>query len=136
MEQLFEAGSPLACRLAGLGPFSSGAEMIAAARREIGEMSEADKIATLNAHPRIGGDATLMSQRSRREQGTEAVPELEALNDSYEGRFGFRFVVFVDGRPRSAIAEAMRERLGRSREEEMAEGLDAIVRIAVARLAP
>jgi 2-oxo-4-hydroxy-4-carboxy--5-ureidoimidazoline (OHCU) decarboxylase len=134
MDDLFEAGSPLARRLAELGQFESGAELIAAARREVGAMSESDKIATLNAHPRIGADPAAMSQRSRREQGAQAAPDLGPLNDAYEARFGFRFVVFVDGRPRSAIVEVLRRRMDRSREEEMAEGLEAIVRIAEARL--
>jgi 2-oxo-4-hydroxy-4-carboxy--5-ureidoimidazoline (OHCU) decarboxylase len=62
------------------------------------------------------------------------VPELGPLNDAYEARFGFRFVVFVDGRQRSAIVGVLRRRMERSREEEMAEGLEAIVRIAEARL--
>jgi 2-oxo-4-hydroxy-4-carboxy--5-ureidoimidazoline (OHCU) decarboxylase len=74
-----------------------------------------------------------MSDRSRREQGAEAVPKLGPLNDAYEARFGFRFVVFVDGRPRSAIVDVLRRRMKRSREEEMAEGLESILRIAEAR---
>ncbi len=57
------------------------------------------------------------------------------MNREYEKRFGFRFVVFVNGRPKSEIVKVMSHRLRRSREEEMAEGLRAIVDIAEARLA-
>ena len=56
--------------------------------------------------------------------------ELERLNDEYERRFGFRFVVFVNRRPRSAIVEVLRQRLSNSREVELATGLEAIVAIA------
>lgn len=97
-------------------------------------MSVEEKVATLNAHPRIGADPAAMSRRSRLEQGDAVVPELERLNDEYEGRFGFRFVVFVDHRPRSEIVEVLRGRLEGSHEDEMAAGLDAIVLIARDRL--
>jgi len=56
--------------------------------------------------------------------------ELARLNDEYERRFGFRFVVFVDGRSRAQILEVLRERIGRDRDEEMREGLAAIIAIA------
>jgi 2-oxo-4-hydroxy-4-carboxy--5-ureidoimidazoline (OHCU) decarboxylase len=71
-----------------------------------------------------------MSARSRAEQGTEVVPELERLNQEYESRFGFRFVVFVNRRPRSEIVQVLERRLRRSRAEEMETGLREIVDIA------
>jgi 2-oxo-4-hydroxy-4-carboxy--5-ureidoimidazoline (OHCU) decarboxylase len=126
---LFEASSPLARRVA-----AAGGDPIAAARAALPELTEAEKVATLDAHPRIGAPAAGMSDRSRREQGSEADPavlaELERLNSEYEAKFGFRFVVFVDGRSRSQVLEVLTLRLGRSREEEMREGLEAIIAIA------
>jgi 2-oxo-4-hydroxy-4-carboxy--5-ureidoimidazoline (OHCU) decarboxylase len=89
----------------------------------------------LDAHPAIGGKPT--SARSTREQGTDDDPavlsELAELNHTYEERFGFRFVVFVDGRPRRAIVPILRERLERTRDEELATGVDELVQIAVSR---
>ena len=56
-----------------------------------------------------------LSPASAREQGDDAAPavlaELAELNRAYEERFGFRFVVFVNRRPRSAIVPVLRERL-------------------------
>ena len=130
--ELFEASSPLGRRLATEG--LEGEALIARARRLLPELSEAEKVATLNAHPRIGDMAARMSALSRREQGDEEAPDLERLNAEYERRFGFRFVVFVNRRPRSQIAEVLRRRLTRTRQEEMAEGLKAIVDIAEDRL--
>ena len=133
LEDLFEAGSPLAARLAAEGELPP-AQLVARARVLAPALSEEDKVATLNAHPRIGERPAAMSARSRREQGEDVVPELEELNRAYEDRFGFRFVIFVNGRTKREVAEVLRGRLDRSRAEELEEGLPAIVDIAEARL--
>ena len=127
--RLFEAGSPLARRLAELGPQP---DPIAAARRLLDELSEDEKIATLNAHPRIGESAGRLSALSRDEQGQgqDEVAELEQLNAEYERRFGFRFVVFVNRRSQAEVAEVLRERLSGRREEELARGLREVIAIA------
>ena len=69
----------------------------------------------LDAHPAIG--ATRLSSRSAAEQGADAEPEvmaeLERLNREYEDRHGFRFVVFVNRRPKAEILEVLRSRIDR-----------------------
>jgi 2-oxo-4-hydroxy-4-carboxy--5-ureidoimidazoline (OHCU) decarboxylase len=98
-------------------------------------LSDADKKAVLDAHPAIGARAA--STRSRAEQGTDDDPdvlaELAELNQAYEEKFGFRFVVFVNRRPRREIIPVLKERLERSREEELATGVDELVQIAIDR---
>lgn len=127
--ELFEASSPLARMLTGC------TEPTAEARRLISGMNERDKVATLNAHPRIGERPDRMSERSLTEQGEGPTPaELAGLNAEYEERFGFRFVVFVAGRSKAEIVSILRERIRHTREEEMTEGLAAIVDIAEDRL--
>ena len=90
----------------------------------------------LDAHPRIGARSGL-SSRSASEQGTDDDPavlaELAELNEAYERRFGFRFVVFVNRRPRREILPVLRERLQRTRDEELATGVDELVQIAIDR---
>ena len=90
----------------------------------------------LDAHPAIGARRRL-SARSAREQGTdddpEVLAELAELNRAYEERFGFRFVVFVNRRPRREIVPILRERLERTREQELETGVDELVAIAVDR---
>jgi 2-oxo-4-hydroxy-4-carboxy-5-ureidoimidazoline decarboxylase len=102
------------------------------ARAVLDELPENERVEALAAHPRIGERPP--GGRSAREQGTEedpeALAELARLNREYEERFGFRFVVFVDGRPRSAIVPVLRERLARSRDDELATGCDELVAIA------
>jgi urate oxidase/2-oxo-4-hydroxy-4-carboxy-5-ureidoimidazoline decarboxylase len=131
---LFEPSSPLARLLVATGPHR---DLIAAARALAPRLSGEDKVATLNAHPRIGERTERMSASSRAEQrglGTGAGSELEGLNEEYEKRFGFRFVVFVNRRPRAEIATEMRERMERDRDRELDEGLRAVVDIAEDRL--
>lgn len=129
-EELFEASSPLARLLEATGPH---ADPLVAARALLGRLGEEEKIATLNAHPRIGERPHHMSARARAEQAgfdDDVDSELRRLNEAYERRFGFRFVVFVNRRPRSEIAAEMRERLARGRDEEMEHGLRAVIDIA------
>jgi 2-oxo-4-hydroxy-4-carboxy--5-ureidoimidazoline (OHCU) decarboxylase len=132
---LFEPSSALAIRLRRARPFASGDEVIAAARRLATQLTEEERVATLNAHPRIGEDPTRLSARSLAEQGDEQRLELARLNDEYESRFGFRFVTFVNRRTQGEIAEELRRRLDGSPEEEMAAGLEAIIAIAASRAA-
>ena len=134
IEEALEGSTPLAEKVRAGGPYHMTAEVIARMRAVVPTLTEAEKVATLNAHPRIGADPRQLSQRSLQEQGATSVPELERLNAEYERRFGFRFVVFVNRRPKGQIVEVLQERLHRSREEEMEEGLRAIVAIAEDRL--
>jgi 2-oxo-4-hydroxy-4-carboxy--5-ureidoimidazoline (OHCU) decarboxylase len=105
------------------------------AREVASTLSDEEKKEVLDAHPAIGGRPT--SERSRREQGTDEDPavlaELAALNADYENRFGFRFVVFVNGRPRREIVPVLRERMTRPREEELRTAVDELVQIAINR---
>ena len=106
-------------------PLESAPEVIAG-------LDEAEKLEALNAHPAIG--ARNLSERSAVEQGADADPvvltELAYLNQVYEEKFGFRFVVFVDRRPKAEILQVLGSRLERSREEELETALGELVAIA------
>ena len=85
-------------------------------------LPDEDKVAALSTHPRIG--------EASAEQHGDVPGELAELNRAYEQKFGFPFVVFVAGRPRSELVPVLRERLERTREEELATGLRELVAIA------
>ena len=106
---------------------------LGAAREVARTLSDDEKRAVLDAHPAIGQQKGL-SVRSAREQGAADDPavlaELAELNRAYEERFGFRFVVFVNRRPKSELVPILRERLRRTREQELATALDELVSIA------
>ena len=64
------------------------------------------------------------------EQRGTVSPELVELVAAYEDKFGIPFVVFVAGRSREELMPVLRERLARTREEELAKALDELVAIA------
>jgi 2-oxo-4-hydroxy-4-carboxy--5-ureidoimidazoline (OHCU) decarboxylase len=102
------------------------------ARDVIAELTDAEKLEALNAHPAIG--AKKLSPRSAAEQGTDDDPailtELAYLNQVYEEKFGFRFVVFVNRRRKAQVLEVLRERLERTRDEELDTAVEELVAIA------
>jgi OHCU decarboxylase len=133
---LFEGGGPLLQSLFTRRPFGSFDELFAAAERIVLALPEDQQLALLEAHPRIG-QRTSLSEYSRREQGddeeAEVLAQLEELNRAYEERFGFRFVVFVNGRSRRQIVPVLRERLRRNRSDELETAVRDLVAIAHAR---
>ena len=126
LAELFEGHTRLVQKLA------ERSNPLGSANEVIGGLSEAEKLEALDAHPAIG--AKTLSARSAAEQGSDDDPEtraeLELLNREYEERFGFRFVVFVNRRPRREIVPILRERLQRSRQEELETALRELVAIA------
>lgn len=119
-------------------PTATAREVVQAARSALAGMSEPERIAVLDAHPRIGADAVSLSLHSRREQGDAAddatLRELDELNDAYEEKFGFRFVVFVAGRTKEEIVPVLRARLANAREAELKTGLNEFLAISLDRL--
>jgi len=142
--RLFEGAGPLIARLRADGPVPSGRAIIGRARKILAELSEADQIAVINAHPRIGERperVQAQSAASFQEQGyarDHTAPEvflrLASLNDEYEQKFGFRFVVFVNRRSQEGLVPVLEARLRGSRDEERARALAEIVAIAEDRL--
>ena len=129
LAELFEGRTRLVEELAAVD------DPLGRAREVARTLPDTDKKAVLDAHPAIGARAA--SARSRAEQGSDDDPqglaELAELNRAYEEKFGFRFVVFVNRRPRREIIPILRSRLERSREEELATGVDELVQIAIDR---
>jgi 2-oxo-4-hydroxy-4-carboxy-5-ureidoimidazoline decarboxylase len=104
----------------------------------------------IDAHPRLGAPAAQVSapyfieQGYAREEATNlaaeaarerdhVAAELDRLNREYEGTFGFRYCVFVAGRPRSALLPGMAAALTAGRDSELHRALDAVIEIAADR---
>ncbi len=102
----------------------------------IGELSEEERREMLDAHPAIGQKGGL-SARSAAEQGSdddpEVLAELARLNAVYEELHGFRFVVFVNRRPKAEILEVLRTRINNPTGEELELALHELVAIATDR---
>jgi allantoinase len=136
---VFERAPGLVERLAPIVPPGTSPEaVIAAARGIIASLPEPERIAILNSHPRIGADPGSLSAASRAEQGASAdvdtLAELVHLNAEYERRFGFRFVVWVNGRSKGEIVPVLRERLRHGRAEELDMGVGQFLAISLERL--
>ena len=132
---LFEDAPRFLGRLAAARPFGSAERLFARAEQIALEMPEDEQIELIDAHPRLGAPPSTVSAMSHREQGydrdtTEAIVELDRLNEQYERRFGFRFCVFVAGRPRSALVPVLREALAADRDQEIRRALHDVVAIA------
>lgn len=119
LAELFSGRTRLVERLAASEDPLGRAEEIAQAA------PEDERVEALGAHPRIG-------ESSPEQRGDEAgvLVELAQLNRDYERRFGFRFVVFVAGRSRQELLPVFRERLARTRGQELETGIEELVAVA------
>lgn len=137
---LFEGAAAFLRRLAAARPFESDDALLAAAREVAAAAPEPELVEMLNGHPPIGADPAAMSAASRDEQGEGAPPddalaqELADLNAVYERRFGFRYVVFVAGRPRAEIVPLMEVALRNERDAELRRGVGDALYVAADRL--
>ncbi len=104
-------------------------------------MPEEEQVELIDAHPRLGAAPGSVSAMSYVEQGydrgagtpVDVAAELEHLNDEYEARHGFRYCVFVAGRPREALLPGFAAALDADRSTELHRALDAVVDIAIDR---
>ena len=144
---LFEAAPPLANALYDKRPFTSYESLIDTAEVLALAMPFHEQAVVLSAHPRIGASPSSVSVASYREQGYSAeagmdpaelqriYAELADLNDLYERKFGFRFVIFVNRRQKAEIINVLRERIERGRDQELETGIREMFHIARDRLA-
>jgi len=152
MAPLFEGAPRFLGRLAVARPFGSLEHLFERAREIAHAMPIAEQLELIDAHPRLGAPPGEVSAMSYVEQGydqdaaeaaaREAIvergrvaAELDRLNQAYEDRFGFRYCVFVAGRPRSALIPAFQAALAADPAAERARGIDAVIDIAMDRAA-
>ena len=127
LAELFEGRTRFVERLAG------EPDPLVRARTFVHELPADEKREILAAHPAIG-QRTGLSARSAAEQGRgddpDVLAELDRLNAAYEARHGFRFVVFVDRRPKREILDVLRARIDNPTDEELETALGELVAIA------
>jgi 2-oxo-4-hydroxy-4-carboxy-5-ureidoimidazoline decarboxylase len=150
MAPLFEGAPRFLGRLAGARPFRTLDALFARAREIAHAMPAAEQIELVDAHPRLGAPPGSVSAISFVEQGyaqeaaeraaqdaererARVAAELDRLNAAYEARFGFRYCVFVAGRPRSALLHDFEMALEADRLAELRRAIDAVVDIAADR---
>jgi 2-oxo-4-hydroxy-4-carboxy-5-ureidoimidazoline decarboxylase len=157
---LFEGAPRFLARLVAARPFGAWPVLFAEARAIALAMPEVEQVELVDAHPRLGAPPATVSALSFREQGYErdaadravapaaasraavaadpsraaVAADLDRLNAAYEARFGFRYCVFVAGRPRASLLPDMAAALSADRAAELHRALEAVVDIAAARL--
>ncbi|KAI7902625.1 Oxo-4-hydroxy-4-carboxy-5-ureidoimidazoline decarboxylase [Cokeromyces recurvatus] len=144
---LFEAAPPLTKRLLAIRPFTSYTELINSTEKIClsNELDLEERLEVINAHPRIGASKANLSACSLREQGyTDTLQtkedktiniELAKLNQQYEKQYGFKFIIFVNGRSRQQIIPIIKERIKDSnRERELYTAIIDMMLIAKDRL--
>ena len=123
-------------------PFHSVGELHAAMVNVVAQSGPDRQVALLRAHPMLARRAEL-TEASRTEQGGMGLDRLEAaeaalfdtLNNEYQERFGFPFIIAVRGqRDRAAILAALQARLANSPDIERASALAEVGKIARFRL--
>ena len=126
-------------------PFASVEALHRAMCEVVAGAGDEAQLALIRAHPQLAGRAAIrgeLTDASRREQGgagldqctPEEFAQLHVLNDAYERRFGFPFILAVRGHTRATILASMALRLDNEPATERAEALRQIERIAMFRL--
>jgi 2-oxo-4-hydroxy-4-carboxy-5-ureidoimidazoline decarboxylase len=127
LAELFEGRTRFVERLAALE------DPLGRARGLVHELPDDEKRELLASHPAIG-QRTGLSAHSAAEQGADDDPvvlaELAHLNAGYEARHGFRFVVFVNRRPKAEILEVLKARIDNDSGSELETALGELVAIA------
>jgi OHCU decarboxylase len=129
----------------GLGAAQDTAEGLHAAMTAVMRAATREaKLALIKAHPDLAGRLKVaeMAPDSQVEQASAGLttltePERDrflALNDRYQEKFGFPFIMAVKGRTKAEILEAFEARLEHDPETEFDTALDQIERIALLRL--
>jgi 2-oxo-4-hydroxy-4-carboxy--5-ureidoimidazoline (OHCU) decarboxylase len=143
LRPLLEDAGPLLPRLVGRS-WPDWTTVLDDVEGEVGRMDDTERAALLAAHPRIGERPEVLAARSpesfaEQGAGTDEDPgvliHLAQLNEAYEIRFGFPFVEWVAGRPKTAIVAMIETRMQQDRTAELAAGTAALVAIARDRLA-
>ena len=146
LDGIFEHSPWIAQRAAARRPFASRLDLLDALCAELDAASDAEQLALIRAHPELAGRAairnelTAESTREQRGAGLDAcTPEefarLQQLNDAYNARFGFPFILAVRGHDRASILAAFAARAQNERAMEQRSALAQIARIAEFRLA-
>jgi 2-oxo-4-hydroxy-4-carboxy-5-ureidoimidazoline decarboxylase len=138
---IFEESPWVAERVWERRPFSSVEQLHAAMIAVVQAAPRAEQLALLRAHPDLGARAR-MSEASAAEQAgagldrltPAAFERLQRLNAAYQEKFGYPFLFAVKGSTTDEILAALEARVSRNAEEELAEALRQVARIAQFRL--
>jgi 2-oxo-4-hydroxy-4-carboxy-5-ureidoimidazoline decarboxylase len=104
-------------------------------------MTVDEQVMLMRSHPDLGSQARMADASVKEQAGVgldqlmlEEYRQFQGLNQDYQARFGFPFIVAVKNHTKSTILEAFQTRLRNSIEAEREQALAEIVQIARFRL--
>jgi 2-oxo-4-hydroxy-4-carboxy-5-ureidoimidazoline decarboxylase len=138
---VFEDSPWVAREAAERRPFADVDALHAAMVAAVANADAPRQLALLRAHPDLGTRAR-MTDASRGEQADAGLDRLasddfatlQRLNTAYREKFGFPFLFAVKGSTSRQILAALEQRLPRATDEEFAEAMQQVYRIARFRL--
>jgi len=138
---IFEGSRWVAKRAWERRPFASVVELHAAMVDAVASASRDEQMALLTAHPDLGANSK-MSEASLGEQAGAGLDRLtpkefdmiKDLNARYREKFGFPFILAVEGATAGDILKALVRRFPYTQESEFRAALEQVYRIAHFRL--
>jgi 2-oxo-4-hydroxy-4-carboxy-5-ureidoimidazoline decarboxylase len=126
-------------------PFASTDSLHAAMVAAVDRAGEARQLELLRAHPELAGKTAIrgeLTDDSAQEQASagldrcspEEFARLQALNATYNAKFGFPFIVTVKGLDRASILQQFATRLEHDPATEFREALAQVAKITRLRL--
>ena len=142
---IFEHSPWVAQRAAERRPFQTVAQLHQAMATVVRDAHLDERIKLIRAHPELAGKAamrgelTVESTREQRGAGLdqcspEEFAEVQDLNQRYNDKFGFPFVIAVKGHDRYSILSHFRQRLDNDKVAEANECIEQIIKIGGFRL--
>ena len=146
LASIFEHSPWVPEHIAGARPFASSIELHGAMCAAVMRADESQQLTLIKAHPQLAGRAAvrgeLTAASSSEQQGAglsactpQQVDALQSLNDAYNARFGFPFILAVKGHTPDSVIAAMRRRVLHDAGTERGVALREICRIARFRIA-
>ncbi|ESQ91241.1 hypothetical protein ABAC460_06665 [Asticcacaulis sp. AC460] len=143
---LFEHSPWIVAAAAKARPFADVAAMHAALLNVVDAATAGQKLALLQAHPKLADKAAVaagLTRESASEQASAGLDQLtaeeferfHALNSAYDARFGFPFIIAVRlAGGKAGILKAMETRLDNSPKAELATALTEVGKIVRLRV--
>ena len=138
---IFEKTQWIAEKLFDLKPFKDKDDLINKMIQIYENSSNNETLKILNAHPKLAVEKNLTDHSSKEQSRAnlknctqKEYDEFKILNNNYEKKFGFPFIIAVKGKDKIEILNNFRQRINNSVELEFKESKKQVKRIALFRL--
>ena len=138
---IFEKTQWIAEKLFDLKPFKDKDDLINKMIQIYETSSNNETLKILNAHPKLAVEKNLTNHSSIEQSRAnlknctqEEYEEFKILNDNYEKKFGFPFIIAVKGKDKIEILNNFRQRINNGIELEFIESKKQVKKIALFRL--